>query len=129
MRLSSEVPAPDTGDLEADLRAIAEGLVAVFSQPATARLVAALVARMPHDPVLAENLREGFLAARREAARVVLQRARDLGEIQASVDVEVAVDLFGAPFYYRMLVTGTPIDRRFGDQVVRAVLAAVTTSP
>lgn len=128
MRLSAEVPTPDTGDLEADLRAIAEGLAAVFAQPATARLVAALLARMPHDPALAENLRQGFLAARRRAAHVVLERARERGEIASGVDLEIAVDLLAAPFYYRMLVTGTSIDRRFADDVVAAVLAWVSAS-
>lgn len=126
MRLSAEVPTPDTGDLEADLRAIAEGLAAVFAQPATARLVAALLARMPHDPALAENLRQGFLAARRRAAHVVLERARERGEIASGVDLEIAVDLLAAPFYYRMLVTGAPIDRHFADDVVTAVLASVS---
>lgn len=128
MRLSAEVPTPDTGDLEADLRAIAEGLAAVFAQPATARLVAALLARMPHDPALAENLRQGFLAARRRAAHVVLERAGERGEIASGVDLEIAVDLLAAPFYYRMLVTGTSIDRRFADDVVAAVLAWVSAS-
>lgn len=128
MRLSAEVPTPDTGDLEADLRAIAEGLAAVFAQPATARLVAALLARMPHDPALAENLRQGFLAARRRAAHVVLEHARERGEIASGVDLEIAVDLLAAPFYYRMLVTGTSIDRRFADDVVAAVLAWVSAS-
>lgn len=128
MRLSAEVPTPDTGDLEADLRAIAEGLAAVFAQPATARLVAALLARMPHDPALAENLRQGFLAARRRAAHVVLERARERGEIASGVDLEIAVDLLAAPFYYRMLVTGAPIDRHFADDVVTAVLASVSAA-
>lgn len=121
--LSEQVPVPDTGELRGDLMAIADGLTTVFADPATARLVGALVARMPHDPALASGLREGFLAARRRAARVVLQGAQDRGEIAAEGDLEVAVDLLAAPFYYRMLISGAPIDRAFARRVVDAVLA------
>lgn len=127
-RLSEEVPAPDTGDLRGDLAAIVDGLATVFADPATARLVGALVARMPHDAALASGLREGFLATRRRAARVALERAQERGEVAADADLEVAVDLLAAPFYYRMLVSGAPIDRAFAQRVLDAVLAWVTAA-
>lgn len=126
--LSDEVPAPDTGDLRRDLAAIVDGLTTVFADPATARLVGALVARIPHDPGLASGLREGFLAARRGAARAALERAQERGEVGADADLEVAVDLLAAPFYYRMLISGAPIDRAFADRVLDAVLTWVTAS-
>ena len=66
-RLSSAVAAPDTGDLRGDLRAIADGLRALFARPTTARLVAALVGQMSASPDLAAALRRGFLADRRAA--------------------------------------------------------------
>jgi AcrR family transcriptional regulator len=127
-RLSEEVPAPDTGDLRRDLAGIVDGLATVFAEPTTARLVGALVARMPHDAALASGLREGFLAARRRAARVALERAQERGEVAADADLELAVDLLAAPFYYRMLVSGAPIDRAFAQRVLDAVLASLTAA-
>ena len=127
LRLSEEVPAPDTGDLRGDLTAIVEALASVFAEDATVRLVSALVARIPHDPVLATNLRDGFLAARRRAARQALERAQERGELDGAVDLEFAVDLLAAPFYYRLLVTGAPVDNGFAHQVLDAALAAVAT--
>ena len=124
--LAQAVPTPDTGSLRTDLVLLADGLAAVFAAPGTAALVGALAERMPHDPQLAVALRRGFLAARRDAARVVLERGRARGEVTAGVDLEVATDLLAAPFYYRLLITADDIDEAFARQVVDAVLAWVT---
>lgn len=37
------------------------------------------------------------------------------------------VDLLAAPFYYRLLVSGEPIDEAFGRSVADAVFAYVTS--
>jgi AcrR family transcriptional regulator len=121
--LSAAVPVPDTGTLRGDLDAIAVGLAAVFGSPTTPRLVGALVSEMVREPDLAHALRDGFLAARRSAARAALERARERGEVPAEVDLEVPVDLLAAPFYYRALITGDPVDDGYAATVVDAVLA------
>lgn len=123
--LSQTVPVPDTGDVRDDLEAIVVELARVFGRPTTVRFVAALVAGMADDPELATALRDGFLAVRRDAARTVLERARDRGQITDDVDLEVAVDLLAAPLYYRLLITGQPIDRRFALRIVDAVVSWV----
>jgi AcrR family transcriptional regulator len=121
--LSAAVPVPDTGTLRGDLDAIAAGLAAVFGSPTTPRLVGALVSEMVREPDLAHALRDGFLAARRSAARAALERAQERGEVPAEVDLEVPVDLLAAPFYYRALITGDPVDDGYAATVVDAVLA------
>jgi AcrR family transcriptional regulator len=125
--LSRQVPVPDTGSLREDLTLITHGLSTVFAQPGTARLVAALVERMLHDDRLAEVLRAGFLTERRTAARTALERALARGEIREDVDLEVAVDLLAAPFYYRALISGAPVDDPLADEVVEVVLAWAST--
>lgn len=123
--LAHEVPVPDTGSLRGDLTAIAEGLAAVFAAPRTAALVGALVGQLPHDPGLADALRTGLLAPRRDAARTALRSAAQRGELGRGIDIEIAVDLLAGPFYYRLLLTGDRIDRAFAHAVVDAVLAWV----
>ena len=123
--LAREVPAPDTGSLRDDLAHIAQGLATVFAHPRTARLIAALAERMLHDERLATALRSGFLAERRDAARVALERARTRGEVRSDVDPELAVDLLAAPFYYRVLITGEAVDDALAEQVVEVVLTWV----
>lgn len=128
-QLSQVVPTPDTGTLRGDLTAIAEGLAAVFSAPRSSRLIGTLIARMGRDAQLATALRGGFLAARRGAARTALERARDRGEARPDADLEFAVDLLAAPFYYRTLVTGTTVDEELAADVVETVLRTVAPPP
>jgi AcrR family transcriptional regulator len=124
--LARQVPTPDTGSLRDDLTRIARGLSTVFARPGTAQLVAALVERMLHDDRLAEVLRSGFLTERRDAARTALERGRARGEVRPDIDLEVAVDLLAAPFYYRELVSGQPVDDALADEVVDAVVTWVS---
>jgi AcrR family transcriptional regulator len=126
--VSQSVPVPDTGSVRGDLEAIADGLVAVFNGPSTARLVGSLVAEATRDDALADALRSGFLTARRQAARVALERGIERGEIQPGTDTQLAVDQLAAPFYYRLLLTGGPIDQRFAYAVVDGVLRVHATA-
>lgn len=123
--LAREVPTPDTGSVHQDLLVLARGLVAVFAAPGTAGLIGALAEQMLHDPALAAALRTGFLAARRDAARTCLERGRARGEVRADLDLELVVDLLAAPFYYRVLITGDPLDDAYADRLVDALLAGV----
>lgn len=121
--LAAEVPAPDTGSLAGDLEAIVHGLVAVFRKEETRRLIGAMVDQMARKPEFAAAVRGGFLGSRREAARTVLERARDRGEIPETADLHFAVDMLAAPLYYRALVTGAPIDEGLAKTVVAAVMS------
>lgn len=124
--LSTSIPTPDTGTLRGDLEALALALASVFSEASTARLVSSLVEQLAHKPQLATALREGFLRTRRDVARIAMQRAQARGEIGDAHDLEVAVDLLAAPFYYRMLITGAPIDVAFAHQLVDACVTWLT---
>lgn len=124
--LASDVPDPNTGTLEDDLRALVHGLIAVFSDGLVVRLIPTIVEQMARKPNLAAAMREGFIQPRRAAARNVLMRARQRGEITlADTDVDVALDLLAAPLYYRSLITGEPVDHDLGEHVVSVVLAWV----
>jgi AcrR family transcriptional regulator len=127
--LAGRVPAPDTGSLHGDLTSIVDGLVEVFSEPRTRRLVGALIGRLVADDELARRLRAGFLNERRRAARSAIERARERGEVRADVDPGIAVDLLAAPFYYRLLITGEPVDAHLGRGVVEATLTWLERPP
>lgn len=127
--LANRVPAPDTGDLRRDLTAIADGLAAVFSAPATGRLVGALVERLLHDEEMAAALRGGFLTERRAAARTAMVRGRQRGQVRDDADLDTAIDLLAAPFYYRVLITGEPIDAKLAEGVVDVTLAYLRPLP
>jgi AcrR family transcriptional regulator len=77
---------------------------------------------MSRDVELARAVREGFLARRRAALRAVLQRGAERGDLRADLDFELALDVLGGPLFYRLLVTGGPIDRELADGVVELIL-------
>jgi AcrR family transcriptional regulator len=121
--LTQDLDAPDTGSLEGDLTVIAEELVPLYNDAGTARLIAALLEHLVRSDELAEAVRASTVRERRRVTRFVLERGIERGEARADADLEVAMDLIAAPFYFRALITGDPIDRSFARDLVQVVLA------
>jgi hypothetical protein len=90
------------------------------------RVIAGLVAEAQNDPEFAQLYREHFIQPRRDATRVLLERAIERGEIAADTDLEVTLDLLYGPVYHRLLHQHAPLTDRFVQQVIDAVLAAIS---
>jgi AcrR family transcriptional regulator len=95
--LVSEITVPDTGRTRADLRALMRSAVEVYRGSVEAAVMPSLVDAMSRDAGLARLFREGFLAQRRAA-------------------------LLGGPLFYRLLITGGPIDEQLAEGVVELIL-------
>jgi AcrR family transcriptional regulator len=120
--LVGEISVPDTGSTKGDLLALMRDAVAVYSNPVAAGAMPALVAAMHRDPELARAIRTGFLASRREALRDVLARGVERRDLPDGLDFELALDVLGGPLFYRLLVTGSPIDNRLAAGVADLIL-------
>ncbi|HEY1275610.1 MAG TPA: TetR/AcrR family transcriptional regulator [Thermoleophilaceae bacterium] len=120
--LVSEITVPDTGSTRADLAALMQGAVEVYSGSVEAGVMPSLVDAMNRDAELARSVREKFLTGRRAALRAVLERGVERGDLRADLDLELALDVLGGPLFYRLLITGGPIDRRLADGVVELLL-------
>jgi AcrR family transcriptional regulator len=107
-----EIRVPDTGSTRKDLIALMREAVDVYANPVAAGAMPGLVAAMHRDPELARAVRSGFLASRREALQEVLARGIERGDLADGLDLELALDVLGGPLFYRLLVTGGPIDER-----------------
>lgn len=126
--LVSEIAVPDTGSTRGDLLSLMEDAVGVYSRPSAAGLMAGLVEAMRHDRELAAAVRGGFLAGRRDALKRVLERGVARGDLDAGLDVELALDVLGGPLFYRLLVTGGPIDQQLAAGVVELILHGFATT-
>ena len=126
--LVSEIALPDTGTARDDLLSLMHDAVTVYSRPYASGLMAGLVEAMRHDAELADAVRSGFLTTRRDALAAVLERGVARGELRGDLDVELALDVLGGPLFYRLLITGGPIDERLAEGVVELVLAAFGTT-
>jgi AcrR family transcriptional regulator len=120
--LVSEIRVPDTGSTHGDLLALMCSAVEVYGGSAEAAAMPSLVDAMGRDAGLARAVREGFLADRRAALRAVLERGVERGDLRADLDLELALDVLGGPLFYRLLITGGPIDRELAEGVVDLIL-------
>jgi AcrR family transcriptional regulator len=120
--LVSEIAVPDTGSTRGDLLALMRRAVEVYNGSVEAGVMPSLVEAMSRDAGLARMIRDGFLAKRRAALRAVLERGIERGDLRADLELELALDVLGGPLFYRLLITGGPIDRRLADGVVELIL-------
>jgi AcrR family transcriptional regulator len=121
---AEQVPVPDTGSLETDLRAFARSVRNAISSKAGRGIASALA-----DPAVAEELADvdrRFWAARFEATRIIVDRAITRGELLASTDPRFVIELVGGPIWFRTFVVGTRADDDFVDRVVDAALGGIS---
>ena len=120
--LVSDISIPDTGSTEDDLRALMRNAVKVYRGSVEAGVMPGLVDAMNRDRRLARTVREGFLRRRRAALATVLERGVERGDLRADLDIELALDVLGGPLFYRLLVTGGPIDQALADGVAELMI-------
>lgn len=116
------LPPQDSGSTREDVRALIGWLTAVLAQQTGGRIVAGLVGDLQHDPDLAEGFRQDVIPARRQAMLAALERGRERGEIRADADLALAVDTLHGAVFYRLLLSGAPLDAEFAERVTDQVL-------
>jgi hypothetical protein len=81
-----------------------------------------LVEEARRNPELASTIREEFLSGRRAALSTVLKRGIRRGDLRRGLDIELALDVLGGAIFYRLLVTGGPVDQRLAEGIVELIL-------
>ncbi|MEV1007169.1 TetR/AcrR family transcriptional regulator [Streptomyces sp. NPDC049881] len=131
-RMQDAVAVPDTGDIAADLtdylEQIALGLHRMRragrhgdEDPLSSGVVGELVAAAARHPDTGELVRDLF-ARRNGLAIGLLERARRRGALRPDTDPELLFDQLAGALYYRLLITGRPIDRAYTERLVRSAL-------
>lgn len=123
---SDAVPPPvKSADTHADVRALLGWLVAVLAQPIGGKVVAGLVADLKHDPDLAERYQRDVVPTRRRPMRDALEWGQARGEIRTDADLDLAVDALHGAVFYRLLLSGEPLDAEFTEQLADQVLRGI----
>ena len=120
--LVSEIEIPDTGSTRDDLLALMRQAVDLYNGSLAARLMAPLVEEVRRNPTLAKTVRDEFLTGRRVALSAVLKRGIRRGDLRGGLDLDLALDVLGGAIFYRLLVTGGPIDDRLAKGIVELIL-------
>ncbi|TMR95243.1 TetR/AcrR family transcriptional regulator [Nonomuraea basaltis] len=121
--MAMDIPIPDTGAIEADLRALARALVQSFTSQTGQAILAAMVTGAAHLPEIAAARRHVF-QDRLARAEPVVTRAIERGELPSGTDPAGVLTTLAAPIYLRLLITADPIDDATADQAARVALAA-----
>ena len=106
------VPVPDTGSLRGDLTALAQAVAANITSAGGSRRSISIVAASAHSDDLAESVR-AFMSRRVAATTVVVERAIERGEVPADTDPNLVIEALVGPIWFRLLLTGEPIDDAF----------------
>jgi AcrR family transcriptional regulator len=129
-RILGDVPIAETDDLRRDLTEFVAALAESLSRlrraghpdgGPSAGLAAELVGAFARQPDIGALVRAEF-AARHALARARLRRAREAEGLRTDLDDEVLIDQLAGPLYYRVLITGMPVDRSYASRLVSTVL-------
>jgi AcrR family transcriptional regulator len=124
------VELPDTGSLRGDiiatLRMVHEGIGAQ-----DLALLAGVLRAMREAPEIADTLRKQVIEDKREVSRTIVRRAVERGELGPAADPEMFHEVAPALMFFRVLVTGEPVDDDFlahaADDVLIPLLACSGT--
>ena len=130
--LDHDVPVTDTGDVRADLSAYLQQIAATLhsvrragraahdSDP-SAGIVGELVAAAARHADVGQAMR-GLYARRIRLAIELVERATQRGELRAGTDPVLLLDQLAGALYYRVLITGAPVDDNYLERLVSAAL-------
>ena len=114
---------PPTGDdLQRDLRTALVHLRGIYGTTA-GRAARRVVADSVSHPDLADAF-HGLVAQRRAHTRRMIEQGVARGELSSRVDADVVTDMLSGPVFYRLFISGDPVDDAFLDSVVETALKA-----
>jgi AcrR family transcriptional regulator len=87
------------------------------------------VTELASDPYLSRAFRDQVVLLRRGEVARVLERGVARGDLRPDADVALVHELLFGPVYYRLLLSGEPLEPVFADRVVDALLPGLTLGP
>lgn len=116
----------DTGSLVDDLIEVQRRQYSLFTDPVITRGLTGWLTHVDHDPEVGAPFFRDYLAPRRAYTRVVLDRARNRGEVTVDADADWIADLLTGPLLMRAVMPGLPpINNTLIAQSIHAALDAV----
>jgi len=116
------VATPDLDDTRAELVAFVNGAVRILGSTLMGRVMQGIVSELAANPALAQAFRERVVAVRIAEVHRLVERGIARGDIRPDADVELAHELLFGPVYYRLLLSGAPLDDDLAERIVDAVL-------
>jgi AcrR family transcriptional regulator len=112
----------DVGDTRKELITFVDSVVKIWSTRPYGPAMQALVSEIATQPELAQEYRARVVEPRREQLEPVIQRGIRRGDLRPDADVRLVHEFLVGPIFYRLLLSGGPLDRKLGTQLVDAIL-------
>jgi AcrR family transcriptional regulator len=119
---------PEQDDTRAELVAFVEGAVRILGRTLMGRVMQGLVSELAAAPELAKAFQERVVALRVAEVRRIVERGIERGDLRSDVDLDLVHELLFGPVYYRLLLSGAPLEAGLAERVVDAVLPAFAAS-
>ena len=123
------VATPDLDSTRDELVAFVNSAVEILGSTLMGRVMQGLVSDLATDPELAEAFQTRVVAMRVAEVRRLVERGIERGELRRDADVELVHELLFGPVYYRLLLSGAPLEPGLAERIVDAVLPAIAARP
>ena len=117
--LREEISIPDTGSLRGDLDLIVESAARTTLTPLGRQIKALILSTASSSPQFAQVYWAKYLQPRRQAFRVMIERAKTRNEIQADTDSDLIFDLMSGVMLYAQIFP--PISEPWEAYIRRAL--------
>lgn len=120
------LPAPATGSLHGDVRALLEVAAHALRHPVASQVIPDLLVEAARHPEIADTLKAALLDSQQGVVAQVVRAAVDRGELPEGSDPDRALDLVLGPLYWRLVVVRTELPKGYLDDLARSAVAALT---
>ncbi|MET9435274.1 TetR/AcrR family transcriptional regulator [Streptomyces sp. NPDC006551] len=120
------LPAPSTGSLYGDVRALLEVASHALRHPVASQVIPDLLVEAARQPEIAEAIKAALLDSQQGVVAQVVREAVDRGELTPGADPDRALDLVVGPLYWRLVVVRGDLPPGYLDDLARSAVAALT---
>ena len=120
--VEQEIAVPDTGSTRGDLLALMREAVEVYRGSRRAGVMPNLVSAMARDARAGSGRPRRVPDPAPSGVDRGARRGVERGDLRRDLDLELALDVLGGPLFYRLLITGGPIDEQLAKGVTELIL-------
>src|SRR4051812_36785441 len=128
LELVDLLAVPDVGDTRIELVYLVESVIRVLSTTLMGAVMQGLASDLGSDRELQSAFREQVVDARVGELRRIVARGVARGDVRADADADLMYELLLGPVYFRLLLSGGPLEEALAKRLVDAVLPGFAPS-
>ncbi|MFF3318228.1 TetR/AcrR family transcriptional regulator [Streptomyces sp. NPDC003035] len=119
------LPAPSTGSLHGDVRALLEVASHALRHPVASQVIPDLLVEAARQPEIAQAIKAALLDGQQGVVARIVREAVGRGELAEGADPDRALDVVVGPLYWRLAVVRGELPKGYLDDLARSSVAAL----